>query len=275
MRLCLPPLLIPAALMAQSGDAAWKADLLKARQEKDVAFKSGKTSPLAGLQRLNVEAGKPAGLRLKPDGLEMVEGEAPVTVRQKDGQWLWVTATGEAPMAGGAVFTLGRFHVQGQLGAERATLLVFDPERAEVRVFKGLRYFPPSRTCVVRATLEPMGGAESITLMTTRNLKKTFTPFARVRFTLGGRPQALTAYMAPGDDTMFIPFTDATTGKETYGVGRFLEIPAPKGQTFTLDFNTAFNPLCNYSGIWNCPLPPEENALRIPVRAGEKAYPGH
>jgi len=58
-------------------------------------------------------------------------------------------------------------------------------------------------------------------------------------------------------------------------VGRFLEIPAPKGTTFTLDFNGAFNPLCNDSNIWNCPIPPKGNALMVPVKAGEKAYPHH
>ncbi len=274
MRLCLLPLLLPAALLAQAPAVTWKAEVLKARQEKDVEFRSGKTSPLAGLQRLTVEAGKPMGLRVKADGLGPVEGEAAVTVRQKDGTWLWCTASGEMPMAG-KVFDLGRFHVQGQLGPDRATLLVFDPERPEVKGFKGLRYFAPDKAFAVTAILEPVTAAEPITLTTTRNLKKTFTPFARVQFKLAGKPQALTAYKAPGDDTMFIPFSDTTTGQETYQVGRFLEIPAPKGKTFTLDFNTAFNPLCNYSSIWNCPIPPEENDLKVAVKAGEKAYPHH
>lgn len=275
MRLCPLSVLIPSVLLAQSPDAAWKERILNTRKAKDIEFRTGKTSPLAGIQRLTIETGKGVGLRLRSDGLELSAEETAVTVRQEDGQWVWISDAGEKSMAGGAVFTLGRFHVQGQLSADRATLLVFDPEKPQMKAFKGLRYFPPARPFAVSATVEPVAATDPITLTTTRNLKKPFTPFARVHFRLEGKAHSLTAYRSPGDDTMFIPFTDATTGKATYSVGRFLEIPVPKERVFTMDFNGAFNPLCNYSAIWNCPLPPEENALRVAVRAGEKAYPSH
>lgn len=268
-------LLAPALLLAQAPSTTWKTELMKARREKDAEFRNGKTSPLRGLQRLALEAGRETGLRATDSGVERMEGAAPVTVKPRDGSWLWCTPQGETPLNGGAALSLGRFQVQALFSAEGLTLLVFDPERTEAKAFQGLHYFTPDRRFAVTATLEPVAGASPITLLTTRNLTKRFTPFARLRFRLAGKPQTLTAYKAPGEETLFIPFTDATTGQETYSVGRFLEVPLPKGMTFTLDFNAAFNPLCNYSDIWNCPIPPDENALRVSVKAGEKVYPRH
>lgn len=272
--LSLSAALFPAApLRAQAKPPTWEAELLKARRDKDAEFRDGKASPMRGIQRLVVEADRELGLRATATGLERVEGPAPVVVKRQNGKWLWCTEGRERPLIG--TFELGRFHVQALPGPDRATLLVFDPERAEAKAFQGLRYFAPDPAFAVTATLEPLTEAQPITLSTTRSLTKAFTPFARLHFQLGGKTRKLTAYKAPDEDTLFIPFTDATTGEETYSVGRFLEVPAPKGRSFTLDFNAAFNPLCNYSSIWNCPIPPEENALPVPVRAGEKTYPMH
>ena len=69
-------------------------------------------------------------------------------------------------------------------------------------------------------------------------------------------------------------FRDRTTGTETYDVGRYLFLKAaPAGAPQPIDFNLATNPLCNYSPHYNCPIPPRENVLSVPVRAGEKTYP--
>jgi hypothetical protein len=63
-----------------------------------------------------------------------------------------------------------------------------------------------------------------------------------------------------------------TSGKETYGAGRYLEVPEPQGDDLILDFNLAHNPLCAYMESGTCPLPPMENTLNAAVRAGEKAF---
>ena len=62
-------------------------------------------------------------------------------------------------------------------------------------------------------------------------------------------------------------------GRESYEVGRFMDAAEPAGEEFVLDFNRCYNPLCNYSPAYNCPLPPLENFLDVAVPAGEKAYP--
>ena len=75
-----------------------------------------------------------------------------------------------------------------------------------------------------------------------------------------------------GKPYLFIPFRDATSGKETYGAGRYLDLPENTSGTYNLDFNRAYNPSCAYGDGYSCPLPPQENRLEVAIRAGEKNY---
>jgi uncharacterized protein (DUF1684 family) len=132
----------------------------------------------------------------------------------------------------------------------------------------------------VDASFEKLSQLTPVTMLTSQNLEKTFYRYGRIKFRLEGRELQLTAFTfspKPAVDVgpLFIPFNDRTNGKETYGAGRFLEIPEPKGETFQLDFNYCYNPLCNYSPAYNCPIPPIENNLPASIRAGEKTYPHH
>jgi uncharacterized protein (DUF1684 family) len=79
-------------------------------------------------------------------------------------------------------------------------------------------------------------------------------------------------YSSAGSHELFLPFRDTTSGKETYGAGRYLDLHA-HGDEVVVDFNYAYNPNCAYNPDWNCPLPPAENWLKVPIRAGEKAFP--
>lgn len=93
-------------------------------------------------------------------------------------------------------------------------------------------------------------------------------------FDLVGVPCRLLAYEpAPGevDETyILIPFRDATTGKETYGAGRYLDVEPSADDVFVLDFNRAYHPYCAYDDQWSCTLPPQENKLTVRVEAGER-----
>jgi hypothetical protein len=75
-----------------------------------------------------------------------------------------------------------------------------------------------------------------------------------------------------GKASLFIPFRDSTSGKETYGAGRYLDLDENTSGIYELDFNRAYNPYCAYGEGYSCPIPPEENRLAIPIRAGEKIY---
>jgi len=95
-------------------------------------------------------------------------------------------------------------------------------------------------------------------------------------FTVDGQACRLQAYRTSDEGEtphLFIPFRDATSGKETYAAGRYLELPENTSGVYDLDFNLAFNPYCAYGGDYSCPFPPPENHLKVAIRAGEKNYP--
>lgn len=105
-------------------------------------------------------------------------------------------------------------------------------------------------------------------------------PFRRwgvIAFEVGGKPAKLTIYSDAAGVEFFLPFRDATSGGETYGAGRYLDNHRPglalldDGQ-IELNFNYAYNPYCAYSPYFSCPLPPRENWLAVPIRAGEKDF---
>lgn len=93
-------------------------------------------------------------------------------------------------------------------------------------------------------------------------------------FDLAGTPCRLLAYEpAPGESDepyVLVPFRDATSGRETYGAGRYLDAEPVGGDAFDLDFNRAYHPYCAHDDAWACVLPPAENRLPVPVEAGER-----
>jgi uncharacterized protein len=106
-----------------------------------------------------------------------------------------------------------------------------------------------------------------------------FTRFALARFELGGEPLELELYWLDGyGGGLFLPFRDGTSGRETYGAGRYLfdtvkgSDLGTAGDRLVLDFNFAYNPSCAYDPRWVCPLAPYPNRLRSPIQAGER-YP--
>ena len=87
-----------------------------------------------------------------------------------------------------------------------------------------------------------------------------------------GEPAQLTLYASDDSDELFLPFRDSTSGHESYGAGRYLELH-PHGDDVVIDFNYAYNPNCAYDPSWSCPLPPVENWIKVPIRAGERVFP--
>jgi len=95
------------------------------------------------------------------------------------------------------------------------------------------------------------------------------------RFHVDGVPAPLTLFTSADTHELFLPFRDATSGNETYGAGRYLEVePSGLDQRVIVDLNYAYNPYCAYNPDWSCPIPPGENWLAVPIRAGEKTFPG-
>jgi uncharacterized protein (DUF1684 family) len=139
--------------------------------------------------------------------------------------------------------------------------------------FEGLRYFPPNPDLVFTVTPEPADNTR-IVVGTSDGDIRLYRRELLAHMTIEGRPVTLTLYTTPGHGHgYFLPFRDATSGRESYGAGRYLDLEANDDGTVTIDFNYAYNPSCAYDDAYSCPLPPQENWLDVPVRAGEQAYP--
>ncbi len=133
---------------------------------------------------------------------------------------------------------------------------------AQQHTFKGLSYFPENKALVIKAKIDRKGE------------EQVYSRFGLVRFQVDGRPAQLTLYASAGSHDLFLPFRDATSGKESYGAGRYLDLHT-HGDEVAIDFNYAYNPNCAYNPEWSCPLPPAENWLKVPIRAGEMTFSEH
>lgn len=149
-----------------------------------------------------------------------------------------------------------------------------DPEKRAV--FDGIQYFlyDPAQRFEVQA--EPVQ-AERVAIGHGGHGQTSFRRFGLVRFVVDGNEMSLNLYWLEGyGGGVFLPFRDATSGRETYWGGRYL-LDTVKGadlghkeDRLILDFNYAYHPSCVYSSRWSCPLAPEENSLGVPIRAGER-----
>ncbi|MBC3541828.1 DUF1684 domain-containing protein [Rufibacter sediminis] len=155
------------------------------------------------------------------------------------------------------------------------------PLKAEAKAtFKGLEYFPVNEAYRVKAKFV-RNTQESVFIMpTTGTRNPEYVKYGELHFNLQGQPLQLSVYQnqelkkQPKYMTyLFIPFTDATTGQETYATGRYLDFSIPMNtDSVWLDFNKAYNPYCAYGDGYSCPIPPKENKLPVRVEAGVKNY---
>jgi uncharacterized protein (DUF1684 family) len=139
--------------------------------------------------------------------------------------------------------------------------------------FKGLAYFADNPLLVIKAKVDRAVQPGEVRMATSTGSEQVYQRFGIVRFEVDGKAADVTLYASAGSHELFLPFRDATSGKESYGAGRYLELHA-HGDEVVIDFNYAYNPNCAYNPDWSCPLPPAENWLKVPIRAGEKAFPG-
>jgi uncharacterized protein (DUF1684 family) len=140
--------------------------------------------------------------------------------------------------------------------------------------FGGLRYYPENDALRFELAIDEFAAKEPITMTTSTGGVQDYLRWGAIRFEVEGQPAELTVYYASWG-AYFVPFVDATSGQETYGAGRYLE-PEDLGDGRVLvDFNLAYNPYCAYSEDYSCPIPPAENRLAVPIRAGEMAYAEH
>jgi len=147
--------------------------------------------------------------------------------------------------------------------------------------FSGLAYYPPDPAFRVRAEVAPFAVPNIVQLATSTGEMRPQTRYAELHFQLSGRQYRLFGFADPQEHhthELFVPFRDQTSGRETYGAGRYLEVAldhhANGAHTAIIDFNLAYNPYCAYSPHYSCPTPPRENTLSVAIAAGERNYAG-
>jgi uncharacterized protein len=277
--------------ISHDAEPVWRAKLVEDRVENDHALKTDVSSPLAGIERFTPTAA--AYVAVDDKGLRLEAQPSPATRASFEpvdaAHWTWrpagpdVTATsvdGKQALTAGAIAEpvlirlTPRYTVKAQLARNTLIVTAYDAERPQVVAFRALSYFEPDAHFVVNATLDRLATPAPIDLATSRGLTKPFLHIGTLRFALGGSRVSLEAYR-PADSTgadLFVPFRDATSGKDSYGAARFLDlvVPADPGTPVLIDFNRAYNPLCAYSPAYNCPLPPPENTLALAITAGER-----
>ena len=147
---------------------------------------------------------------------------------------------------------------------------------------KYLSFYPVNEEYRIVADFEKVQNAKWFTMQSSGNRKQTYRIYGIIRFTIHDTALKLNIYQsqdllpsAEYKDYLFLPFSDLTSGEETYGSGRYIDLRFDdiKENKVTVDFNKAYNPYCAYvSGEYSCPIPPKENALGIAILAGEKNY---
>jgi uncharacterized protein (DUF1684 family) len=166
-----------------------------------------------------------------------------------------------------------------KIAADRATkdasfAATEDPiPRANHAVFLPLAYFPIDPDYSVPASLKPINDPTIIEMPTSAGGVDKFRRVGTLEFVLKNQSLKLTAFVAASArtiDRLFVPFTDLTTGTETYSAGRYLDLDRTATGIYNIDFNRAYIPYCYYNPTYECPYPPRENRLQLPVRAGER-----
>ena len=138
--------------------------------------------------------------------------------------------------------------------------------------FLPLAYFNIELDYNVPAQLNWIDDPTIIEMPTSTGTNRKMRRVGTLAFTLKGQPLKLTAFNEVGQDPsrLFVPFSDLTSGTETYAAGRFMDLDRNGTGIYEVDFNRAYIPYCYYNPTYECPYPPPENRLKIPIRAGER-----
>lgn len=147
----------------------------------------------------------------------------------------------------------------------------------ELKDFKGLNFYPYNEKFVVKATLQKLENQPVFKMPTSGKNQPDYKRYGILHFTIDNKKFQLEVYqnidlikMKGYKKHLFLPFIDETSGNETYGAGRYLDIEIPDGNEIVLDFNKAYHPYCAYTLGYSCPITPDVNFLKTEILAGVK-----
>jgi uncharacterized protein (DUF1684 family) len=154
---------------------------------------------------------------------------------------------------------------------DRYGIRLRDLDAELVKNFPGIDTYPVNEDWRLEAEFEPYNPPKEIEIPTViGTIEKEKSPGSLV-FKKDGNQYRLDVTEA--GNSYFVIFADMTNGKETYGAGRFLSVnKADSTGKIYIDFNKSYNPPCAFTKFATCPLPPQQNILKLEVTAGEKNY---
>ncbi len=167
-------------------------------------------------------------------------------------------------------FGTAQFYVVERGG--RLGLRVKDSESPVRAQFSGIDYFPIGEQWRFKADWEAYDSPRTLEIVTVLGDIEQVPNPGRAVFSVDGKQYALEALLGEGEERLFFIVFDTTSGKQTYGSGRFFYAEQPVDGKVTIDFNTAYNPPCAFTEFSTCQLPPPQNRLRLAIEAGEKKY---
>jgi uncharacterized protein (DUF1684 family) len=183
-----------------------------------------------------------------------------------DARALASDAQGEADEVEVGAYRLHVIDRSGRLGIRARR-----PDHPARAAFAGIDAFPVDPAFRVEARLEPFDQPREMAIATVVGTEQRMLAPGELQFELEGRSLSLLPLIGEAGQTeLFLIFRDQTSGRETYGAGRFLSADLRPDGRVTLDFNRAINPPCAFTPFATCPLPPPENQLDIAIRAGER-----
>ncbi len=144
-----------------------------------------------------------------------------------------------------------------------------------------LKFFKPKSVFKITANLEMIENGPVVSFPTTTGKTMEYQPYAKALFNVYSQPCTLIVYRSAKainqkayENYLFVPFRDYTSGDESFGGGRYIDLQVSeiKDNKLVIDFNRAYNPYCAYNPAYSCPVPPAENSLPLEIRAGEKTF---
>ncbi len=168
---------------------------------------------------------------------------------------------------------------QKEINAEYADPKTSPLMAEDLAVFKSLDFYPINGKYAVMAEFIRTAQEKPFEMKTSTDRKPVYVKYGEAHFTIDGKALKLNIYknielskQKKYKNYLFLPFSDLTSGNESYIGGKYIDLKTPKGKTIAIDFNTSYNPYCAYSPKYSCPKVPLENDLNVEIKAGVKKF---
>ena len=168
---------------------------------------------------------------------------------------------------------------QKELNSEYSDAKTSPLTAEDLAVFKTLDFYPINEKFFVTAKFIRTEDEKPFEMETSTDRRPMYVKYGEAHFSTDGLNHKLIVYRnielskkEEYKDYLFLPFSDLTSGKDSYIGGKYIDMITPKGETIVIDFNTSYNPYCAYNHKYSCPKVPLENDLNIEIKAGVKKF---